>query len=183
MPPGSFGIGQALAGDMEYWSGEYRFLCDDGTCAYVLHRGHVIRDPFGKPVRMIGGMTDLTEHRRTEQRVVEQAALLTAEGEKHRILFDRAADGIAIVTDNGRVVDANSHFLAMLQATSEQILGSHVWEWDTAFTDQAGWNRLGRSVTQAPLSQTRIRCQDGTMFDAEVVWSAADLPDGMMVYC
>jgi PAS domain S-box-containing protein len=177
------GIGQALAGDAEYWSGEYRFLCDDGTCAYVLHRGHVIRDPFGRPVRMIGGMTDLTERRRTEQRVVEQAALLTAESEKHRILFDRAADGIAIVTDGGCVVDANSRFLAMLQATSDTIPGSHVWDWDTAFADQAEWNRLGRSVTQAPLLQTRIRCRDGTMFDAEVVWSAADLPDGRMLYC
>lgn len=58
------------------WSGEYRFRRKDGTFAYILDRGHVIRDADGKPLRMIGGMTDLTERRASEEKLLHQAALI-----------------------------------------------------------------------------------------------------------
>lgn len=60
----------------EYWSAEYRFLRNDGEYAIVSDRGFIIRDSEGRPVRMVGGMTDLTEQRRTETRLQQQAALL-----------------------------------------------------------------------------------------------------------
>jgi PAS domain S-box-containing protein len=45
---------------------EYRFRRADGTWADVLDRGHVIRNADGRPVRMIGGMSDLTDRKRLE---------------------------------------------------------------------------------------------------------------------
>lgn len=50
----------------EGWSDEYRFRRKDGRYTHVLDRGHVIRDAAGKPVRMIGGMTDLTKQKEHE---------------------------------------------------------------------------------------------------------------------
>ncbi|PPQ35217.1 PAS domain S-box protein [Rhodopila globiformis] len=177
------GIHRAMDGDATSWSAEYRFLRWDGEYAYVLHRVQVIRDAFGKPVRLIGGMTDLTERRRTEQRVAEQTALLAAEAEKHRTLFDRAADGIAVVTDDGCLIDANSRLMAMLRASGSEVLGSHVWDWDVNFDDQVAWRRLRASMAHSPLVQTRIRRRDGTLFDAEVMNRVADLPGGRLLYC
>lgn len=55
------GIHRVIEHGGEAWSDEYRFRCKDGRYSYVLDRGHVIRDAAGKPVRMIGGMTDLTK--------------------------------------------------------------------------------------------------------------------------
>lgn len=55
-----------LQGGSEEWSQEYRFARRDGTLAWVLDRGFVIRDPDGKALRMVGGMTDLTERREAE---------------------------------------------------------------------------------------------------------------------
>lgn len=69
-------IDAALARGDTFWASEYRFLRKDGTYAHVLDRGHIIRDPDGNPVRMIGGMTDRTEARRAAERIAEQAALL-----------------------------------------------------------------------------------------------------------
>ena len=52
---------------------EYRFLCKSGRAAYVLDRGHIIRDPDGRPTRLIRGMTDLTErHELAEQKLRSQ---------------------------------------------------------------------------------------------------------------
>ncbi|MFA6959148.1 MAG: PAS domain S-box protein [Opitutaceae bacterium] len=46
------------------WSEEYRYLRKDGTYAVVEDRGHIIRDANGKGRRMVGGMTDITEHKK-----------------------------------------------------------------------------------------------------------------------
>lgn len=67
------------------WQAEYRFICADGRTAYVLDRGFVIRNAAGKAIRMVGGMTNLTEHKQNEQRLQEQAALL-----------DKASDAILV---------------------------------------------------------------------------------------
>jgi PAS domain S-box-containing protein len=47
-----------------HWTDEYRFLRKDGAYAVVQDRGRVIRDASGKGVRMVGGMTDTTEHKK-----------------------------------------------------------------------------------------------------------------------
>jgi len=49
----------AESGD-ETWTSEYRFLRKDGTYAHVVDRGFMIRDENGVPIRMMGGMTDVS---------------------------------------------------------------------------------------------------------------------------
>jgi PAS domain S-box-containing protein len=63
------GVQAAIDGASNSWSGEYRFRCKSGAYAYVLDRGHIVRRPDGKAVRMIGGMTDLTERKAIEQQL------------------------------------------------------------------------------------------------------------------
>ncbi|HRK06577.1 MAG TPA: PAS domain S-box protein [Pseudobdellovibrionaceae bacterium] len=76
------------------WSAHYRFQKADGSFAFVLDRGHIMRDAKGTPVRMVGGMTDLTERKATEEKLREQAALLEKAQDaiivrdlQHKILF------------------------------------------------------------------------------------------------
>lgn len=58
------------------WADEYRFLRRDGSTAYIADRGYVERDVDGKPLRMIGAMSDITERKRAEEQVRAQAARL-----------------------------------------------------------------------------------------------------------
>jgi PAS domain S-box-containing protein len=51
---------------VETFTVEYRFRRGDGTYADVLDRAYVIRDADGRAVRMIGGVSDLTERKRLE---------------------------------------------------------------------------------------------------------------------
>lgn len=62
-------IYRAIEGDSENWQAEYRFLRKDGHYAHVLDRGFVIRDDNGTAVRMVGGISDLTERRASEKRL------------------------------------------------------------------------------------------------------------------
>ncbi len=74
------------------WTGEYRYQRIDGTYAFVIDRGYIIHDESGTPVRMIGGMTDLTERKRAEDQLREHAALL-----------DKAKDAILVLDLNHNV--------------------------------------------------------------------------------
>ena len=49
------------------WSGEYRFRRQDGTYATVMDRGCIILDAAGKPTRLVGGLSDISERRLAEQ--------------------------------------------------------------------------------------------------------------------
>jgi PAS domain S-box-containing protein len=49
------------------WSGSYRFRRKDGAYAAVLDRGFILDDDAGKPVRIVGGISDVTEQRQAEQ--------------------------------------------------------------------------------------------------------------------
>jgi PAS domain S-box-containing protein len=77
------GLRAALAGSDPTWSDEYRYRRRDGTYAFVLDRGSILRDDGGAPMRVVGCLCDITERRRAEQ--LQQAVYRIA----------RAADGTA----------------------------------------------------------------------------------------
>ena len=56
------------------WIDEYRFRRSDGTYSHVVDRGFVIRAEDGKALRMVGGITDVTQAKKieTELKQIEQ---------------------------------------------------------------------------------------------------------------
>ena len=50
--------------DTTFWTEEYRYRRKDGAYAVVQDRGNIIRDASGRGIRMVGGMTDTTEHKK-----------------------------------------------------------------------------------------------------------------------
>ncbi len=77
----------AIENGAQSWTGRYRFARSDGTYAHVHDRGHFIRDETGKALRMIGGLTDVSEQHRAEQ-ALEQS--LIDLGNRNRELQDFA---------------------------------------------------------------------------------------------
>lgn len=55
-----------LQSDQHLWMAEYRFRRIDGTYAYVIDRGYVLRNHKGEPSRMMGAKSDITERRQAE---------------------------------------------------------------------------------------------------------------------
>ena len=109
------GIHRLIAEGGTDWSDEYRFLCKSGRYAYVLDRGHVIRNSAGKAVRMVGGMRDLTERREAE-------AALEASEERFRATFEQAPIGIAEISPEGAFERVNPRLCEMFGYSADELL-------------------------------------------------------------
>ena len=64
-----------LESKQHLWTAEYRFRRNDGTYAYVVDHGYVLRDRDHTPYRMIGAKTDITERRQAETMHAVQLAV------------------------------------------------------------------------------------------------------------
>ncbi len=64
-----------LKGKTDSWQKEHRLRTKTGEWKWVLGRGRVVeRDATGQPLRMIGTVTDISEHKRTEAALRESKA-------------------------------------------------------------------------------------------------------------
>jgi PAS domain S-box-containing protein len=66
---------ELIASDGHEWNNEFRVRRKDGSTRWHLSRGTVVRAPEGKPLRFIGTTVDITDLKRAEQAVAEQARL------------------------------------------------------------------------------------------------------------
>jgi len=62
-----------LAGHKPYHEFEHRLRASDGTYRWVISRGVVQRDATGSPVRMAGSLTDTSNYRLREQKLLEES--------------------------------------------------------------------------------------------------------------
>jgi diguanylate cyclase (GGDEF)-like protein/PAS domain S-box-containing protein len=78
-------IGKHLKGETPYYQNEHRLQCKDGTYKWILDRGMIVsRDANGKPTRMIGTHTDITEHKQAEATIHELSLVDDLTGLRNR---------------------------------------------------------------------------------------------------
>jgi diguanylate cyclase (GGDEF)-like protein/PAS domain S-box-containing protein len=76
---------------------EHRVRHKDGSYRWVLTRGMVIRDSFGKAIRIAGSQTDITDRREAEEALLYDALHDRLTGLPNRILFvDRVNRSLAL---------------------------------------------------------------------------------------
>src|SRR5690348_3139136 len=125
---------EVLDGNGQQWSCEYRFRRQDGTYAFVYERGFVIRDAAGRAVRIVGAITDLSEQKRREDTLREQATLL-----------DRAKDAILVRGLDHRIRYWNKAAETMYGIAREQAIGRSVEE-IVVYDDRAAFEAADAQV-------------------------------------
>ncbi|MGH8580347.1 MAG: sensor histidine kinase [Gammaproteobacteria bacterium] len=144
----------------------------DGSYAEVLERGVVIRNA-GKPVRMLGGMLDITESKRAEERF--------------RQAVEASPNGLVMVDQKGRIVLANRRAETLFGFAQEELLGQSVERLlpDPIRDQHAGFRREFLRAPSARLMgvgrDLYARRKDGSEIPVEVGLAPLQTAEGVHV--
>jgi PAS domain S-box-containing protein len=150
------GIHQVIDSNGQEWSDEYRFIKADDSYTEVLDRGFVIRNGEGNPVRMLGGMTDITERKRAE-------GIL----QRYRLLSDKARDIVWMLRPDGQIVEVNQAAVDAYGYSREELLAMNVRDLREPSTRPRVAEDLKKSAEGVNFETVHIR-KDGTTFPVEV---------------
>ena len=152
----------AIDADASEWEEEYRFLRHDGGFAQVVDRGYLLRDAAGRATRMVGGMLDMTEKRRSD------ADLLLL-----RRAIEVTRNGI-VISDARQpdcpVVYVNPAFERITGYSAEDILGRNCRLLQLDDRDQVGIESIRQALREQRETRVVLRNyrKDGTAFHNEL---------------
>jgi diguanylate cyclase (GGDEF)-like protein/PAS domain S-box-containing protein len=83
-------IDDHLEGRTDHLQAEFRVLHSDGAYLWAMARAVAVRNEAGRAVRLVGSMTDITERKRAEEKLIRDALYDTVTGLPNRaLLLDR----------------------------------------------------------------------------------------------
>ncbi len=131
-------IHQLMELGRNHWSDEYWFERGDGTFALVRDRGFVLHDEFGKPIRMIGAMENVT----TERQVM---ADLKRSQHHFRLVTDAVPAMIGYIAPDYRYTFANAQYEKVFGKRPEEVVGMRVQD----LVDEGGFQQRKSAIDAA----------------------------------
>ncbi|MBK7030550.1 MAG: PAS domain S-box protein [Bacteroidales bacterium] len=147
-------IDRHLKGETASYLTEHRLLCKDGSYKWILDRGKVLQwSPDGKPLRMVGTHTDISERKKSEEALLVKDAALNS-----------ASSGIGMTNLDGLLTYVNPALVQMWGYDSaEEMLGKpamNFWKSPEELTDS-----IQKALTLGHCSgEMMAEKKDGTAF-------------------
>jgi PAS domain S-box-containing protein len=148
---------------------DFRILWADGSLHYIKASGQVILDSAGKPARMVGTNTDITDRKSAEE-------ALRRSTDNEKLLIQSVRDYAIIMLDpEGRVTTWNEGAERIKGYKAEEIVGSHFSKFYTPEAIAKGTPgralQIARETGRYEEEGLRV-CKDGSEFWASVVITA-----------
>ena len=113
-----------FTGESPVYRSEYRIRAKDGSHRWILDRGQVVRRlPDGRPARMIGTHTDITDRKNAEERTGDALAFAQA-------ILHSSPVGLIVYGPDGRAVIANEFAARIIGADVAALLRQSFREWE-----------------------------------------------------
>ncbi|UJW86767.1 PAS domain S-box protein [Devosia sp. SL43] len=146
---------------------EYRERHKSGHYIWILSLGSAVEwSDDGKPSRVIGTDTDITDRKNADLEAMQLSRRL-------ELALDSSRDGVVILDlQTLAVVQTNRAFGELLQRDVDEVVGMYPWDWDArtskldiiAFLQGAGQS-FGN---QTSIFETLLRRKDGSLIEIEV---------------
>ena len=169
----------------ELFSEEYRVVHADGGVCWVLAEGRCKMSADGRPLRFPGVSFDITDRKRTEQRLhelnIELERQVIERSQERGTTWQVSPDLLGALNPQGYFVTSNPAWMTVLGWTEAEVAGMSIFE--LLHPDDVERTRGGFNLTQqgqpAIRFPNRYRCKSGAY--RWISW--VGVPDGGMVYC
>ena len=139
-----------------------RYRHKDGSTVWVRCRGVAIRDENGKPIRVLGAHTDLTDLKKAERTACIAQEKLKESERRFRLLFEQAPSAYQSLDNDGRIIIINQAWLDMLGYRYEDVIGQEFQDFlvEAHFVEEhfPEFKKAG----EISLPGTFMRCKDGS---------------------
>lgn len=112
------GIHEIIAGKDSIWKAEYRYLKADGSYAYVVDRGFVIRNENDHAIRIVGAMHDITQRRREDHHLKLLRSVITNANDAVIITEPKSVDD-----PSPQIIYVNEAFTRITGYTEDEVSG------------------------------------------------------------
>jgi PAS domain S-box-containing protein len=151
----------AAAADHPRVNEEWLDFAEDGYHGLFEATKVAMRDAAGQLIGVLGIAHDITAARAAESALREAS-------ERRRQLMEISRDGIAILDQNHRIIEANRRFGDMLGYAEDKLIGLHTWDFESSLTEQEVREQFADLSQINVTFETRHRRRDGSLFDVEV---------------
>lgn len=111
-----------LEGRTPFYLNEHRVRCRDGQYKWIQDRGQVVsRTPDGKPLRVVGTHTDISERKFLEA-VAQQAHT------RYQGIFNSTFQFIGLLSPDGTLLEANDTALNFAGLSMDALVGKPFWD-------------------------------------------------------
>ncbi len=163
-----------LRGETSQYQCEHRVLHKDGRWIWILDRGKVVRrDEAGRPRRMAGTHTDVTER-------IQAAEALRVRRSKLDAYFNNPSAGIAVVGPDLGWIEANHRYCELLGYSWEELEGRTIADVTHPDDVEISLRQLGQVVAgeiDAYSLDKRFVRKDGSILWALLSVSCSRRPD------
>ncbi len=104
-----------FAGEASGWEVQFRFRHRQGDYRWILAQASLMRDAQGRPVRALGTHVDITNQKRTEQRLRQQSDVL-----------GQIEDLVTVADLDGVITYVNDAVCRVLGRARDDLIGQHV---------------------------------------------------------
>lgn len=156
---------------------EMQYLRADGTLTLFSVNAAPIVDQNGQIIASVSAFEDISERKQVEQRLAKEALRI-------QTLFVTSFDGITILDEAGRVLDANPRFAQMLGYTLEETTKLSVFDWDAQFSHEEIQQLMQDYIScKSGVFESRHRRKDGSIYDVEISCNILDWEGQILRFC
>ncbi len=162
-----------LDGKIAHYATEYRMRRADGDWAWILARGKIVsRAADGRPLRLIGTHTDITQRKRAEDE-------LRAGHETLVSILETTRDGYWRFDRQGRLFDVNPTYCQQSGYRREELLQMRISDLEAVESPAETAAHIARIMTTgADLFESVHKRKDGSLWQVEISTSYRDHESG-----
>ena len=156
-------VAQYLAGDLDTYQTEFRFLRKDGGYMWIQGKGKIVeRDDRGNPVRFVGTHADITQLKQAQKEL-----------EMFRFTIDHAPDAVFWLDRGGRFTYVNEQACHSLGYTRGELEHLYLWDIDPVYPQKKhfeDWEQFQKGMpVETRQVETLHKRKDGTLIPIDVM--------------